>query len=237
MQGSPLRAKCRRLRVLSQGGGPWANGAILSRSFSLFSGSLHWLFSPPPHTVEARTQIFPVLVGREVHTQNPHGGRKDVLSDGRALQRAEPRIPAKCPSTPAPPPRCTRMRERAHTRTCTRTISHGLGRRRFDISAPICVFLPGPSVADSARNLVVLPCHMAELITPRHKGARGSADWQPLAHRGAVGHDVARPGCCGRSPTPGGSSDGSLARARPFRGPGWHLCAVRPHTIYSRRRG
>ena len=103
VQGSPLRAKCRRLRVLSQGGGPWANGAILSRSFSLFSGSLHWLFSPPPHTVEARTQIFPALVGREAHTQNPHGGRKDVLSDGRALQRAEPRVPAKCPSTPAPP--------------------------------------------------------------------------------------------------------------------------------------
>lgn len=166
--GSILRAKCRRLGVLRQGGGPWENSPILSRSFSLFSESLNWHFSLFPHTRPgSQNPNLPVLlVGREVPPKNPAGGRKDVLSDGQSLKSARASDSSQVSFRSSPPHlahagESVCMRVRVHTHASTHTISHGLGRQRFDISARICVFLSGPSVADSAINLAVFPCHMA----------------------------------------------------------------------------
>lgn len=129
----------------------------------------------------------------------------------------EPRIPAKCPFAPRPPT--------LHMRASTHTISHGLGRQRFDISARICVFLSGPSVADSAINLAVSPCHMAKLITSRHKGPPAPQAGSQLAQRGAICHDAARPGCCTLSPS-------SQCRTSSGRSP--H--SLRPHLTAAWRR-
>ena len=62
------------------------------------------------------------------------------------------------PQTPATYPFPSRMH--THTHTQVHTPSPTVRGQHFDISALIRVLLSGPSVADSAINLVVFLCHM-----------------------------------------------------------------------------
>ena len=85
-----------------------------------------------------------------------------LLSNGQSLKsgRASDQIPVKCPFPPL-----VHTHRNTHTHTHARTHKHTpsptVWGQRFNISVQISVFLSGPSVADSAINLVVFPCHMA----------------------------------------------------------------------------
>lgn len=127
--------------------GSWNTNSVLSRIFSLFSVSLNWHFSLIPHRHPGSQSPILPLHWEGGKLKNSKGGRKDLPSDGQSQRSVKASDPSQG-SFPSPLPR--------HTSS-----PMALDARRLRISLQICVFLSGPSVADSAINLVVFPCHMA----------------------------------------------------------------------------
>lgn len=160
--GSLLPIKCRRRGVLKPEGGPWRSSPIPSRVFSPLSVSPGWQVYLLPQASRSQSPILS-LRWEGAHKKNSTGEIASAFrwTVSKKWQNSDPSQGA----FPFSFHEHTHTHARTHTRACahthTTTTSHGLRRQRFAISAQGPVFLSEPSVADSAINLAVFPCHMA----------------------------------------------------------------------------